>query len=128
MNDFQLATRTKLRFETVKGLLSVEQLWDLKTTELASAIKSVNKILKESKLEDDELDFLSGTKSKVNEIEQCRFNVLKEIYTIKKAEEDEKANEKAVKEHNAKIDALIAKKQDEKLENQSIEELLKMKK
>lgn len=128
MNDFQLATRTKLRFETVKGLLSVEQLWELKTTELASVIKATNKILKDAKVEDDELDFLSGTKSKVNKIDQCRFNVLKEIFTIKKAEEDEKANEKAVKEHNAKIDALIAKKQDEKLENQSIEELLKMKK
>ena len=128
MNNFQQATRIKLRFETVKGSIGIEQLWDLKIVELASAIKNVNKILKESKLEEDELDFLKGAKSKVNEIEQLRFDILKEIYTIRKSEEDEVKNAKAVQEHNEKIDALIAKKQSEELENLTVEELLKLRK
>ena len=128
MDNFQSATRIKLRFDTVKGSIGIEQLWDLKIVELASAIKNVNKILKESKLEEDELDFLKGAKSKVNEIEQLRFDILKEIYTIRKSEEDEVKNAKAVQEHNEKIDALIAKKQSEELENLTVEELLKLRK
>jgi hypothetical protein len=36
---FQKATRAKLRFETPKGLLSVEDLWDLPLT---SAINKAN--------------------------------------------------------------------------------------
>ena len=47
MDNFQQATRIKLRFDTVKGLLSVEQLWDLNLVELASTIKASNRILKE---------------------------------------------------------------------------------
>lgn len=126
MNNFQQATRIKLRFDTVKGSIGVEQLWDLKIVELASAIKASNRILKEKSEESDNLDFLSGTKSKAEEIEQLRFDIMKEIYTIKKAEQDkakEAANEKERKEQ---IAAIIAKKQNESLESLSIDDLKKM--
>lgn len=126
MDNFQSATRIKLRFDTVKGSIGVEQLWDLNLVELASAIKASNRILKEKSEESDNLDFLSGTKSKAEEIEQLRFNIMKEIYTIKKAEQDkakEAANEKERKEQ---IAAIIAKKQNESLESLSIDDLKKM--
>jgi len=33
MNLFEIATRNKFRFASVKGELNVEQLWELKLTE-----------------------------------------------------------------------------------------------
>lgn len=126
MDNFQQATRIKLRFDTVKGSIGVEQLWDLNLLELASAIKASNRILKKKGDESDNLDFLSGTKSKAEEIEQLRFDIMKEIYGIKKAEQDKAKDAANEKERKEKIAAIIAKKQDESLENLSIEDLKKM--
>lgn len=124
MEQYKLASQTGLRFNTDKGLLSVEQLWNLNQSQLSNLIKSVKKVLKRDD-DDDELSFLTDTK--VVDIEnQLRFDIAKDVYlTKKKLAEDlrEKTDKKAFEQ---KILGLIAEKQEGSLREKSIEELQKM--
>lgn len=120
MSNFKEATRMKLRVNTSVGELSVEQLWDLSLTKLATAIKNVKKQLQKDN--DDELSFLDEDK-KVDKVVQLTFDVLKEIYLTKKAEQDEARTALERKANNEKIMAIIAKKQESQLEDMSVEEL-----
>ena len=107
---YKQASRMKLRFQTSKGNLSVEQLWDLSLTDLASAIKSVNSVIKESEKE-DELSFLN-TEEQPDSIAQTQFNILKDIYVTKSSEIEDHKTEREVKAYNQKILALIKEKED----------------
>lgn len=117
---FKQASKLKLRFQTNRGVLSVEQLWDLAQTDLANAIKAVKKVLKTG--DDDELSFLVST-TVVDVENQLRFDILKDVYLTKKKEAEESRDAAANKVHNQKILALIAEKQEEGLKGKSIEEL-----
>ena len=44
MSNYKQASKLQLRFQTNRGNLSVEQLWSLSLTDLASAIKAVKKV------------------------------------------------------------------------------------
>lgn len=125
---YKEATQLKLRFATTVGQVSLEQLWDLSLSQLSAAIKAVKKLL--AKNDDDELSFLEETKivDTENQLNQLRFNILKEIYLERKKEVESIRNAAEVKAHNAKIDALIAEKQEADLRGMSIEELTKLRK
>lgn len=123
MNVFKEASKEKLRFNTSKGMLSVEQLWDLPRTKLAEAIKAVKKVLKQD--DDDELSFLDSTKP-VDRINQLRFDILKEVYITKKQEAEELRSKAEAKENNQKIMAIIAEKEEEGLKSKPLDELKKM--
>lgn len=123
MNNFMEATRRKLRVQTSQGSLSVEQLWDLSCTKLGSIIKNVKKTLVADN--DDELSFLDETKT-VDVESQLMFDVLKEIYLIKKKEMNDEKNATSIKENNQKILQLIHEKQEGELKDKSIEELKAM--
>ena len=120
---FKQASKLKLRFQTNRGVLSVEQLWDLTLTDLSNAIKAVKKVL--VKNDDDELSFLESTKT-VDVENQLRFDILKDVYLTKKKEIEEVRTATEVKAHNQKILQLIAEKQENKLKDMDIEELEKL--
>ena len=122
MSNYKQASRLGLRFQTNKGLLTVEQLWQLTVTDLSNAIKAVKKILIKT---DDELSFLEDTK--VVDVEnQLRFDILKDVYITKKEERDSLRDQAATKEHNQKILELIAEKKEGDLKGLSVEELEKL--
>ena len=121
---YKTASKLKLRFNTTKGLLNSEQLWDLNSVELSNAIKAVKKILKKN--DDDDLSFLEESKT-VDVENQLKFDILKDVYLTKKKESDDARDAHLKKEHNQKIIEIIAKKQYNDLENNtSIDELYKM--
>lgn len=123
MDNFKKASQLKLRFNTNKGVLSVEQLWDLTATSLATLVRSIKSELKNSTIE-DELSFLSDvipTKIDVENI--LRFEIAKDVYLTKKAESEALRDEKAKKEHNQKILELIQNKKEGELQSKSVEEL-----
>lgn len=120
MDNFKEASKLGLRFNTSKGVLSVEQLWDLTQTDLANCIKGIKKLLKTN--DDDDLAFLDSTVV-VDKEQQLRFDILKDVYLTKKQEAEDKRNAKETKEHNNRILELIASKKDQALEGKSIEEL-----
>ena len=123
MSNFKKASKLKLRFNTTKGPLSAEQLWDMTQTGLEQCIRLQKKILK--KTDDDDLGFLDVSTTS-DPIEQLRFDILKEVYLDKKAEREAQVSAKETKEHNDTIYALIQAKKAEALGNKSVEELEKL--
>lgn len=121
MEFYKIAIRNDLRFTTPKGVLSLQEIWQLSLSQLAACIKSVRKLLKEVDDEDD-LGFLTVTKT-VDIANQLRFDILKDVYMTKKKEEDEARDALSVKQERSKILALIADKKDENLKKLSVEEL-----
>lgn len=125
---YKIASRKKLRIQTNRGMLSVEQLWDLSKEDIGELAKSIRKRINDQKgvTGDSELDFLKPAAQTEETIDELTFRILKDIYQTKQAEEDKAHRRAAARENNRKILELIAKKQDQELENKSIEELEKM--
>lgn len=117
---FDKVTRLKLRFESNKGLLSVEQVWDLSLTALNEMAKGLSRQVKAA--ETDEEDFI-GTKSNVDSELQLRFDVVKHIIGVKLKERDDSKDAAERKANNQVILELIQRKKQQELEGKSVEEL-----
>ncbi|MCI2235020.1 hypothetical protein MKK42_23550 [Escherichia coli] len=117
---FDKVTRLKLRFESNKGLLSVEQVWDLSLTALNEMAKGLSRQVKAA--ETDEEDFI-GTKSNVDSELQLRFDVVKHIIGVKLKERDDSRDAAERKANNQVILELIQRKKQQELESKSVEEL-----
>lgn len=117
---FEVATRSKMRFP-FKGQISVEDLWDLRVEDLDSVFKTLNSKVKQAK-EDSLLD----TKTKTDEILDIQIEIVKYIFTTKSDEATARAKAKERKEQKQKIMSIMASKQEEALQNKSIEELEKI--
>lgn len=120
VNIFEYAVRNKVRFP-FRGLISVEDLWDLSLANLDSIYKSLNKQAKQS----DEESLLS-TKTNVDTELEIKINIVKYIVSIKLEERKARENETMKKIQKQKIMSAIAAKEDEALQNTSIEDLKKM--
>lgn len=119
MNLFEVAVREKYRFP-YKGMISTEDLCDLSVTSLDSIFKTLNK---ERKNADEES--LLDVKDNVDTTLENKIAIIKYVVNVKQTEAAEKLLECEKKQQKQKIMNLIAKKQDETLENMSQEELLK---
>lgn len=119
-NIFEYATRNKVRF-SYRGIISVEDLWDLSVIELDKIYKELNKKVKQSQEES-----LLSIKSEVDEELEVQIAIVKHIVAVKLAEQSAREKAAAKKEQRQKIMSIMAKKQDESLENASMEDLQKM--
>lgn len=119
-NIFEYAVRNKVRFP-FKGMIFVEDLWDLSLTNLDSIYKTLNKQVKQS-----EEESLLSTSANVNTELEVKIAIIKHIVSVKLTEKEnaEKAADK--KAQKQKIMSIIATKENEALQNSSIEELNKM--
>jgi len=117
---FDKATRLKLRFQSPKGYVSTEDLWDFKLEQLNTMAKTLNKQLKES----SEVDFLLE-KSEEDARLKLMFDIVLHIMDVKKAEQKAREDATARKAEKEKIKEILAKKQDDALEKLSEEELRK---
>lgn len=117
---FEKASRIKLRYSTNRGVLSVEDLWDLSLEQLDSIAINLNKRLKESQTE----SFIKTRTKDTTELE-LKFNIVKHIIDVKLQEQEERTVAAEKKAKRQKILDLMAKKQDAELESKSYEELAK---
>lgn len=117
---FDKATRLKLRYQSPKGYVSTEDLWDLSLQNLNTMAKALNKQLKES----SEVDFLLE-KSEADARIKLQFDIVLHIMDVKKAEQKSREEATARKAEREKIKGILAKKQDDALEKLSEEELRK---
>ena len=117
---FEYATRNKVRFP-FKGLISVEDLWDLSLTNLDSIYKTLNKQVKQS-----EEESLLNTRTTVDKELDAQIAIVKHIVAVKLAEQEAREKASVKKAQKQKIMAIIASKQDEALQNSSVEDLQKM--
>jgi hypothetical protein len=128
---FEKASRLKLRFESPKGLLSVEDLWDLPLTStrnganLNDLAKAMNRELKAS-AEEDFVNQTATADSIIRTLLQLRFDIVKHIINVRLAENAAAKAKADAKEKKDRILAIIERKQNEKLEGASLEDLQKM--
>lgn len=119
-NMFEVATRTKMRFP-FKGMISAEDLWDLSVQNLDKVFKTLNSQRKEAQEES-----LLNTKSSEDERLETQIEIVKYIVNVKLEERAAMVKAAENKEKKQKIMALMAKKDDEAMENMSKEELQKL--
>lgn len=119
-NIFEYATRNKVRFP-FKGVISAEDLWDLSLTNLDSIYKTLNKQMKQS-----EEESLLKTKATVDEELEVQIAIVKHIVSVKLTEKESAEKALAKKEQKQKIMSILAAKENEALQNSSVEELQKM--
>ena len=119
-NIFEYAVRNKVRFP-FKGMISVEDLWDLPLTNLDSIYKTLNKEVKQS-----EEESLLTTKTSVDTELEIQIAIVKYIVSVKLEEQEVREKAAAKKAQKQKIMSIIATKEDEALQNTSVEDLKKM--
>ena len=127
-NIFEQASRKALRFQTIKGELTVEQLWQLNldkgevnlyqlATELVADVNS-----KPQK----ELSFFKKKTNK-NELAELKFAIIEHIVITKVSEIEENESAAVRKSEIDEIDRLISQKEAESKASMSLEDLKKLK-
>ena len=119
-NIFEYAVRNKVRFP-FKGMISVEDLWDLSLTNLDSIYKTLNKQVKQS-----EEESLLSTKASVDTELEVQIAIVKHIVSVRLSEKEAAEKASAKKAQKQKIMSIIATKENEALQNSSIDDLKKM--
>ena len=124
--DFEKASRLNLRFESTKGLLSVEDLWNLPLTSarnsnLDDIAKGLNRELKDTREESFVVKATAG-----DEALQLKFDIVKHIIGVRMAENEEAKLKAEKKEKKQRLMEILGRKQEEELEGKSPEEIQAM--
>jgi hypothetical protein len=125
-NLFEYITRNKLRFASVRGELTIEQLWDVPLRSrddfnLNTLAKAANKALKDV----SEENFVETTKTAAHTRLEVAMEAVKYVIETKLAEEEAAKQRAAKKQEKEKLLAILAEKQDGKLSELSEKELQK---
>ncbi|MBB6053539.1 hypothetical protein [Armatimonas rosea] len=126
---FEKATRLKLRFETTKGLLSVEDLWELPLTSPTSKVNldEIARGLHHKVTTQTEVSFVNPTaKSAAAEKDQLALDIVKHVIGVRLAENEAAAKARANAEQKKKILEILDEKDTESLKGKSTEELRAM--
>jgi hypothetical protein len=130
INLFETAYKQKLRFQSVKGLLTTEDLWDLPLEQPDKGKQPVANLDEIAVELDGQLQSTSKSfvraKSKDATLTELKLEIVKYIIRVKKAEEEEAkvATQNAAKKQQ--ILELIHQKKSESLASMPVEELEKM--
>lgn len=119
---FEKATRQKLRFQ-YKGLISTEDLWDLSLEELNAIYVALCSKTK-NKTEDSLIT--DGKASKEDRDNMLRMEIVKSIFEVKKKEVEKRKLKKEQKDRDQQILSILARKENQEMENKSIDELRAM--
>jgi hypothetical protein len=126
-NIFEQAVRQRLRFESPKGPLTVEDLFALPLTSATEKanLDDIAKALHKQLKSNDDISFVTPAQ-KSDQTVQTKFDIVKYIIDIRIAERDAAAEAAQRKEKKQQILSLIAGKENDKLASSSLEELRKM--
>jgi hypothetical protein len=117
---FEIAVRCKLRFP-FKGMVSVEDLFDMSVTDLDKVFKTLNAQAKTANEES-----LLVIKTKEDETLSTMIEIVKYIVSVKLAEENARLQAREKREKKQRIMEILASKQDEALQSKSVDELQAM--
>ena len=118
---YKEALQKKLRFKTNKGMISTEDLFDLSLHNLDTLALMLDKKISEA----PKKSFIEDLPAEEND-DELRFSIVKDVINIKLKSRKDNINRAQINARNKRIAELIAKKEDEALENKSIEELRAM--
>lgn len=126
MNIFEQATRQALRFSSMAGSLSTEQLWDLPLTkrdgfDLDTIAKTVNAQLKTL----SEESFVTKSQNPAKDSLELKLEILKHIIAVKLKEAEDRRNAAERATERQKLLDILAEKQDGALKELSVEDIQK---
>lgn len=125
---FLKAAQKKLRFSSSKGLLSVEDLFDLPLNSIRPGVVTLNGValtIHKALKDEEEISFVADS-CNCDETMQLRMDIVKEVIRIKKDENAAKLIAKDKADKKKRLLELINNKQDEALAEKPLAELLKM--
>jgi hypothetical protein len=119
---FEKASRMKLRFDTPRGRLTVEDLWDLPLIGNEACLDNIAKVLyRELKDETQESFVIKAERS--NEELTTKFEIVKHVIDVRLQEEEAAKNAAQARRKKQQILAIIAEKETETLKDSSIDDL-----
>ena len=123
-NLFQLASRQKFRFQSIKGELTTEQLWDLPLTarggfNLDEVAKQVAAELKAAGEESFVQKNSNPAKSKL----EAKLEIIKHIIAVKLEEAERAVKASQNQEERQRLLAVLNRKQDAALEELTPEQI-----
>lgn len=125
MNIFEEASRLKLRFESPRGELTVENLWDLPLSStvankpnLDDLAKGLNRQLKST----DDTSFVNP-KSNVNAILQLKFDLVLHVLRTKQADNSAALQRRELEERRNKLREALASKEEQALTSKTADEI-----
>ena len=124
MSLFEQASRQKLRFKSVKGSISVEDLWDLPLTskagfDLDTVAKAVNADLKDAAEE----SFIATVSNPAKAALELQMEVVKHVIAVRLRENEERRNRDARMEERRRLLQVLETKQDDKMRNMTDAEI-----
>lgn len=123
---FKQATKLKLRFSSVRGDLTVEDLWDLPLTSKSNlSLDGVGKPIQKALRESDEDSLIDVPTTSKNELNSLRLAIIKEIISVKQEENLIKQNQAAIESQKALLKQALASKKVDEINSLSVEEIEK---
>lgn len=126
---FEKATRLKLRFDSPRGQLSIEDLWDIPLTSgtgrpnLDDIAKGLHRELRATA---DVMSFVEPHAASRTDELQLGFDIVKHVIEVRVAERNAAADAAKRRENKQRILEIVAMKEDESLRGKSLEELKAM--
>lgn len=120
---YKEAAKRKLKFQSERGLLTVEDLFDLKLAGKCS-LDTVSREAIKAKKEKTESLVASTRRTQEQIMNDLRIDILRDIIRDKQAEAEATAKREETKILEQKIVGAIERKRDAALENASEEELI----
>ncbi len=121
-NIFIEASKKKYRFD-FRGMIFVEDLWDLGLEDLNTIFKNLSAQLKAQKSEES---LLETAKNECVETLENKIAIIKYIADVKKDEIQKRQNAKAAHDRYNKIMEIIEEKSNAELQDKSLDELKAM--
>lgn len=123
---FERASRLQLRFDSSKGPLTVEDLWQLHLTSATGKanLDDIARGLFTQLKSDNAVSFVNPTEGSDPAV-QLKFDLVKHIIDVRVAENKAAADLKANKERKQNLLGILAQKQNAELMSMPIDELRK---
>lgn len=127
VNIFEQAARLKLRYDTDRGRISVEDLWELPLTSKTAGRLNLDQIAVElyQKIEAQPTTSFVKAAKKDEEL-QLRFDIVKHIIDVKQAEAEAKVSDNKKQAEREKFDRLIEQAENNELAGKTPAELKAM--
>lgn len=127
-NLFEVASRERLRFESTRGNLSIEDLWTLpltSSTGRANLDDIARQLYRQIKESGDGVSFVNPV-GEIDSITTVKLDLVKYIISIKLAERDAAVLSTTRKAQKQRLLELISQKENEALSSKSVDELRAM--
>jgi hypothetical protein len=118
---FQQASRLKLRYETNRGMITVEDLWDLPLSLVDNLAIAISRDVAQA---ENAISFIAPTKNDdAKALLSLKFEIIKYIIGVRVAERDVAKDAADRRQKKTRLLELIAHKEDAALGEKSVEEL-----